>query len=850
MKVKAAVLLLCVTCGAWAQTAGKAEQLFRQGMELFGKGSYADAVEPFRKSKEMYALLPPNKDISAYLSLYIGICYYQLLDYDKALPFFEDAVSDAKNKGFGDVAVSALVYSGNLVIAKNDYGRAFQFYTDGYDIAAELGLSTYYPSIFKGRGDVYIAWGRYEDAVGSYREALDAASAVGDGQIEMYIRDGIARAQFALGDLDAAYAEAGAALDLATAAASPFEGAVLDTFGIIHLYADRLDEAEKAFRGALSFAVREKNTATQARLWIHLGGVRHRAKDFKGAEDAYLQALSLFGGLNRPDDESVCLTNLGGVAYAGGNYGKAKDYFERALEIKEKLRLTATGFDKVRYQAAQYHVYQYLILSQARLGKYRDAFELMEAVNSRYLREELGDAEAAGTDLELPPTGFMPDTDTAVIAFAGTSVGEYAVISFTDKGYGGFVGSAADLTEPVRRWAESFPEFTRKSGVQTEELRGLAITKVESSGADIGGPATDDADPGSYSMYDAIRLYWTALSEPPVSGSREKAVSEMGRLFYRSFILPIEDAIRGKKRLILIPDGYISFLPVDAFVDETGAFIAEKYDVTCLQSLRVGNLLQGRKYKAPKTRGLIVGGAGYGTWMPVAGDSDRGAVVPRDEGLRQAALDILSSHGSLAPVFTALGIGTWGDLPGALLEGKSVHSFFPQATLISGPDVDEQSVKKIFAESGANPFGFIHMALHGIVLPEVPEISALVTTAKPDSGEDGYLTAGEIRDIPLAAEVVVLSACETGLGPLYGGEGVVGLVQSFLQAGANSVCVSLWQVADEATLRFMTGLYSLVREGRGFAEAVAAMKREFIRDPLYRHPFFWAPFAFYGLREE
>jgi CHAT domain-containing protein len=91
------------------------------------------------------------------------------------------------------------------------------------------------------------------------------------------------------------------------------------------------------------------------------------------------------------------------------------------------------------------------------------------------------------------------------------------------------------------------------------------------------------------------------------------------------------------------------------------------------------------------------------------------------------------------------------------------------------------------------------------------------------------------------------SACETGLGKIYRGEGVVGLTQAFLVAGANGLSVSLWQVADESTKEFMAGVYRMVMEKEvSYDIAMTAMKREFIKSKKYGEPFYWAPFVYYG----
>ena len=146
----------------------------------------------------------------------------------------------------------------------------------------------------------------------------------------------------------------------------------------------------------------------------------------------------------------------------------------------------------------------------------------------------------------------------------------------------------------------------------------------------------------------------------------------------------------------------------------------------------------------------------------------------------------------------------------------------------------------------------LHFATHGLVVPAVPELSAVVLSQfKKEQGvEDGYLRMGEIAELDIQADFVNLSACETGLGKIYGGEGVVGLTQSFLIAGANGLSVSLWQVADVSTSRFMVAMYeSVQKKSMGYADAITEVKRRFIRGDFgdkYRFPYYWAPFVYYG----
>jgi CHAT domain-containing protein len=131
-------------------------------------------------------------------------------------------------------------------------------------------------------------------------------------------------------------------------------------------------------------------------------------------------------------------------------------------------------------------------------------------------------------------------------------------------------------------------------------------------------------------------------------------------------------------------------------------------------------------------------------------------------------------------------------------------------------------------------------------------MSALVLSSEPRTArdqDDGYLTAREIGELKLDADLVVLSACDTGLGRLVRGEGVVGLAHSFLSAGARGLVMSLWPVSDDATVKLMTMFYKELERAGSPAVALARVKRAFMRGDAgaaFKDPVFWAPFVYYG----
>ena len=145
---------------------------------------------------------------------------------------------------------------------------------------------------------------------------------------------------------------------------------------------------------------------------------------------------------------------------------------------------------------------------------------------------------------------------------------------------------------------------------------------------------------------------------------------------------------------------------------------------------------------------------------------------------------------------------------------------------------------------GSQTYRYLHLATHGLLNIEKPQFSGLLFSS-PD-GQDSYWQTFEIFQAQIPADTVVLSACETGLGKVIRGEGLVGLARAFLYAGAQRVCVSLWKVADESTPPLMQAFYAAMRQGEAPARAMQQAQLTLLEQGTYSHPYFWAPFVLLG----
>lgn len=182
------------------------------------------------------------------------------------------------------------------------------------------------------------------------------------------------------------------------------------------------------------------------------------------------------------------------------------------------------------------------------------------------------------------------------------------------------------------------------------------------------------------------------------------------------------------------------------------------------------------------------------------------------------------------------------ELPGTEKEVTTIASLFAASSFVSKfQDANETSIKT----SDLSTYDYLHFATHGIVDETEPELSRIFLNA--GSQDDGNLFSGEIFNLQLKAELAVLSACQTGLGKLSKGEGVIGLSRALTYAGAKSIVVSFWSVADESTAELMTQFYTtLLKKNENFAQALRQAKLQLINNQKFSAPYYWAPFVLIG----
>jgi CHAT domain-containing protein len=188
------------------------------------------------------------------------------------------------------------------------------------------------------------------------------------------------------------------------------------------------------------------------------------------------------------------------------------------------------------------------------------------------------------------------------------------------------------------------------------------------------------------------------------------------------------------------------------------------------------------------------------------------------------------------------------DLPGTAIEVDRIASLFSENNYQSNSLLYEQASEDALKSKDLKAYGLLHFATHGIVDEINPELSRIFLN-KGSSGEDGSLFSGEIYNLVLDADLVVLSACQTGLGKVSKGEGVIGLSRALVYAGARKLIVSYWSVSDESTAELMMQFYERLLLGGQLNKSAVPLrnaKQDLIKTENYSDPFYWAPFILIG----
>ncbi|BAY81591.1 TPR repeat-containing protein [Calothrix parasitica NIES-267] len=516
--------------------------------------------------------------------------------------------------------------------------------------------------------------------------------------------------------------------------------------------------------------------------------------------DYYKQSLAIAKDTKHRDTEGNFLTNLGVALYKSGNLAAAEKTLYEGLAVRESLRnQKLTDSNKVSLfdtQTNTYHNLQRVLIAQ---NKTDAALEISERGRGRAFVELLASRLSTNPQKQSP----TPPNITEIKQIAkqqNSTLIQYSII-YDEFKLGGreqtkeselYIWVIKPTGEVTFRKADLKPLWQKENTT----LRQLVTTSRQSIGAR------------------GANFRGIDVSFNP---DAPKAANKLKRL-HELLIDPIADLLpkNPSARVTFIPQESLFLVPFPALQDKSGKYLIEKHTILTSPSIQVLELTRKQKQRIGKQ-------SIQGSNILIVGNPTMPKIPPK----------IGEKPQQLTP------------LPGAEREAKAIAKLFG-AKALTGNQATETLVTQRLSQAR-----LIHLASHGI-FDDVQGLNsgiALTPSSSPNKNNekgDGLLTAGEILDLELNAELVVLSACDTGRGKITG-DGVIGLSRSWISAGVPSVLVSLWSVPDAPTAELMTEFYQNLQNNPDKATALRKAMLKIMKQ--HPNPRDWAAFTLIGEAE-
>ncbi|MDY7091518.1 MAG: CHAT domain-containing protein [Acidobacteriota bacterium] len=832
--------------------AREADALDRLARCAQAQGHQQEALKLQRQAVDALPETAPPEQRSAALAR-LGLLTFELGDLDAAVAAWRRALplrpaeEDPAGRG-------RLLH--NLGHAHQRRGEA-QRALEAYEEALELHRQAAHR---RGEAETLHNLGVLEEGLGEVERAhrhLAAAAEVwrklGNASAHARTLDRLGLLELASGDAGRAAERFTQALDLRPSNNSPEAAVSLANLALARRHQGRSDEAMDLQRQALEIFIAVGDPLGEARCRENLGHLERHGGRLEHALEEHRRALDLYRRLRDPAGESSALYALALDFQATGQSAESLEAIGAALDLLEDQRdlIDAAALRRAFFATVEerYELAVELLMEQARAEPHQDwawrALAASERARSRSLLDAL--SVPRGKARGIRSVGASPPSEEANTRLAEREATLAARLSATARLRTELLAASSGNGAALARIEIEIEELAR----QLDDARGKIARRQESPNTAQSLAANELArwvgaeeillefHLGREESYlwildqqrGAPRL--TTHTLPPVrrfadlarrahellaSSHRREAEGALRPVLCqlsRELLAPVAEHL-DSKRVLVVADGPLLYLPFGALPDPRSGGPCEQappllahQPVVSLPSLSSRRAAAERPGTPPEESLAILADPAFEPGEPGAA-----AGPPRLPGTRREAQRIAD----LAPQPPFLALGT-------------------------------EARKELFTSSALTPYRWLHLATHARVDEDRPELSSLLLAQRDDAGRavDGQLLLHEIAGLELRSRLVTLSACRSALGREVRGEGLVGLTGAFLQAGAQQVLVSLWDVSDDATAELMSRFYrGLLQQRLPPEEALREAQLALLAEPRWRAPYHWAGFVLYG----
>ncbi|MEP6489112.1 tetratricopeptide repeat protein [Microcoleus vaginatus GB2-A3] len=800
----------------------------------------------------------------------IGLVYSALGEKQKALEYYSQSLP--LFGGVGDRRGEATTLN-NIGLVYSDLGekqKALEYYTQSLPLIRAVGDVGGEATILNNIGLVYSDLGEKQKALEYYTQSLPLIRVVGDVGGEARTLNNIGFVYEDLGEEQKALEYYTQSLPLSrVVGARSQEATTLNNIGSVYHDLGEKQKALEYYSQSLALFRAVGDRSQEARALNNIGLVYSLAEQQKALE-YYSQSLPLSRAVGDRSGEATTLYNIASAKRAQGHLTEALTDIETALKIIESLRTKVASPElRTSYFATVQNYYQFYIdllmqlhKTQPKSGYDTKAFEASERSRARSLLELLQEANAdirqgVAPELLQRERSLQQQLDALekqrieVLNRPNHTPAQEAEL---EKQRETLIAQYQDIQTQIRTTSPRYAALTQPQPLTLAQIQQQildentvllqyslgkdrsylwAVTKTSITSYEL--PKAADIEINARKFRDAVTA--------PSSRDSPNEVAKANDAISQIILQPVAAQL-GQKRLLIVGDGVLNYLPFAALSlpgksGENGnpPLIVDHEIVLLPSASTLGILRQNYNDRQPPNRSLAI------LADPVFSAKDErvknASSVTTQQAVESANPGLSRSRGDKTGQFDRLNF--------TRQESHTIQALFPANSRTES--LDFEASRATATSPNLSQYKIIHFATHGFANSAHPELSGIVMSLVDEKGNplNGFLRLTDIFNLKLAADLVVLSACQTGMGQNIQGEGLVGLTRGFMYAGAQRVVVSLWTVDDQGTATLMSSFYQgMLQKGLTPAAALRAAQLEMWKQEEWRSPYYWAAFNLQG----
>ena len=862
---------------AAGDTYRRALTLLLIGITHYRLNEVRNALDYFEQTLPLAIALRDTR-FQAGTHTYAGGMLDILGDVGRALDHFQQALKLARDGGWRFTEGIALSNVGKIYSDLSDWQQALLFYEQALPVFRSLPDAKQAEAVTLGNiGMAYSRSGEQEKALDYLQQSLPLIRAGGDKHSESQTLINIGRVYRLLGQYQKARTYCAQAQVIQKETGNRAHQA--DTLAEIGLSYSEDGQPEKAVDYLLQ-AVQLQHSAGNLRregvILTDLGEVYNRLHQPDKALEQLTQSLSILRGIGDLSNVARTLASIARAEFSRGNLDDARKHIEESLALIETVRARSTNLQmRASYRASvenAYEVYIDVLMQQhakdPSQGRDAEAFQANERGRARNLLQQLSEARVdirRGVDTAL----LEKERDVSQVLNAKAQR-EMQVRARKDgnelatlqKEISALEDQYQQVQAAIRQSSPQYAALTQPQPLSLKEIQQQLDADTLLLEYSLGNErsylwvvAQDSLQtyvlPNKTEIEAAAQRVSELLVARSVSRSLETPAQRTARIaqadsqfqpaatdLSRMILLPAAAELFNK-RLAIVADGALQYVPFAALSVTNHRPLILDHEVVSLPSasaFAVQRQNLAHRELAPKTLAVIAD--------PVFSTNDPRVRKGADTPVAQNSTRILEHVPAGSGIAGQLSIPR---LPFTRWEADQILAVARNGSNLKA--LDFRANRAIATGGELSKYRYVHFATHGYLDPTRAGLSAIVLSLFDEQGkpEDGFLRTHDVYNLKLPAELVVLSACETGLGKEVQGEGLEGLTRAFMYAGARRLVVSLWNVNDKATAMLMQRLYTgMLRNNKTPAAALRAAQIEMLRSAQWQSPYYWAPFVMQG----